>query len=352
MRLTSFSTISIAVKRLSVLALYAAATCVGACGAGKNGAGSGGSGGSAGSAGSGTSSATGGAAGSTPGSGGSSATGGAAGSPEGAGGAGGVSGSSAGTGGTGAGGSAGTGGTASAGGAGGSGGMSVTENFKDGKFDLASYMGSKVKVVSDGEGGPGDGSLMTTFDGNGQAPYVTAMTVPAAMRGKVLYLSYDIKVSNGSAYETWAPKHLKFLATNSSTGCYWHTTDRWDIVMYGANNSCARDAQNNVQTKDSTANSRTGPVTITVQPNPAFHFQDNTWYHWKVMVKANDLGKQNGEIEEWLNGAVYWDIQNMSLRDASMDWYVDTIDFGGYTSGNPGVTVYMWLDNITLSNVP
>ena len=226
---------------------------------------------------------------------------------------------------------------------------SVTEDFKDGKFNLASYMGSKVQIVSDGRGGPGDGSLRTTFDANGHGPYVTTMPVPSNMRAQTIYLSYDIKVSSGSGYDTWASKHLKFRG-NSSTGCYWNTTDRWDIVMYGSDNSCERDAQNNVQTGDSVANSRTGPVSIVVPPSPAFHFQDNTWYHWKVMVKANDLGKQNGEIKMWLNGEVYWDIQNMNLRHSSMDWYIDTIDFGGYTSGNPGVTVYEWLDNITLSN--
>lgn len=227
----------------------------------------------------------------------------------------------------------------------------INETLSSRTLTTQTYLGSKVSITNGGTGGSTDGQVEILFDGNGHGAYVFEMKLPSTAQKKTIYLSYNLKVNPADAYMTWRPKHLKFRGFSPDKSCYWNTTVFWDEILYGGG-SCERDATNGIKPKDATANSRTGPVTIVKQPDSTFYFTSNKWYNWTVMVTANDLGAKNGELKFWIDGKLYWHIKGVEFRSSSQNWYINQIDFGGYTGGNPGTPAKLYLDDIKVSDSP
>ena len=111
------------------------------------------------------------------------------------------------------------------------------------------------------------------------------------------------------------------------------------------------------------------------KPLPNFVPQRDRWYCYELMVKANDIGLNNGEVKVWIDGKVAADFQNLFLRSLSSikidealvnlhagqstrrtkKWYDNTVIAkqyigpmaGGAPTPTPTATAFLYLNNTT-----
>ena len=223
-----------------------------------------------------------------------------------------------------------------------------TQDFQNGDKAGVVYMGSKVNLVSSGFDG-NNYSIETTLDGSGHAPYVTTIKIPKGY--DTIYVRFYHKVNPASTYEAYRTKRLKLRAWSADQNCYWNITFHANGAGYGGTDGCENDTQHYVYQSDKAPSARTGEsVVFNKVPSSPFSYKDNQWYCFEYKVSANTDG-QPGNIEEWVDGQLFWSLGGMHLRPTGNNWTISQIDFEGYTTGTPAPKIAnSWIDNIEVSN--
>ena len=164
------------------------------------------------------------------------------------------------------------------------------------------------------------------------------------------------KVSNGSLYAQYRPKHCKPQAYSADQNCWWNCTMGVQYFGYGPQEICQNDIQKIVYTGDSSSTSSTsrqGIINVEYTSGVNFVHADNTWYCFEHRITANDAGQYNAVYERWINDVLVWRLTGFKCRPwtyaATKDRTFDRIEFESYTAYS-GSLCQTWIDNIVVSD--
>ena len=210
--------------------------------------------------------------------------------------------------------------------------------------------------IAVGAGPDGSNALKITFDCDSNTCGDRWNNWNAPPSTQELYIKFSFKFDCGTGNCVGGAKFLKLRGIANGTN-YANSTfqpvyqlSKFEGILFGCTGT-TRDAGSLLR-YDGTFGLQSGcpqPTLSGTKPG-MIDPRDGKWHTWKVHMRYNDDGQNNGIYEVWYDGTKVLGVAGITNRDTTNSKYFSHIILGGWNQYYGGVPYYIFYDNFIAAN--